>query len=79
MGVVIVYVCNSVMGISGLCINNGKSELSNVTSILLTFEKSFVKLDVYMTLSTVLLPEDIEKKGNELCCHLHPMKRHLIA
>lgn len=49
------------------------------TSILLTFENSFVKLDVYMKVSTVLLPEDIEKEGNELCSHLHPMKRHLIA
>lgn len=49
------------------------------TSILLTSENSFVKLDVYMTVSTVLLPEDIEKEGNQLCSHLHPMKRYLIT
>lgn len=43
------------------------------------FEKSFVKLDFYITVSTVLLPEYLEKKGNKLCYHLHPMKKHLIA
>lgn len=32
-----------------------------------------------MTISTALMPEDIERNGNELCCHLHPMKSHLIA
>lgn len=28
-----------------------------------------------MTVSTVLLPEDIEKGGNELCSHLHPHEK----
>lgn len=75
----VAIVCNFVRRISGLCINSGKSELSNANQFLITFESSFVKLDVYMKVSTVLLPEDIEKEGNELCSHLHPMKRHLIA